>query len=218
MMKNKPMMMVALALPFVFFTGCAPVKPVVQVEPPSPKTVPVHTVVLAPDPDGRIGKAEIANAAGKALLEKPFEMTKVSQPSLPPLVPSPAPAEYVKATFDEALSVEPSAADKFILFFESGKLKLDDKSQKTLPEILETIKRRNPVAISVSGHADAAGSVQVNNKISLQRAELVGDLLLKNGVDSKIILVSSHGKGNLLVPTPEGVAEARNRRVEVVVR
>jgi outer membrane protein OmpA-like peptidoglycan-associated protein len=43
-------------------------------------------------------------------------------------------------------------------------------------------------------------------------------LLLKNGVDSKIILVSSHGKGNLLVPTPEGVAEARNRRVEVVVR
>lgn len=217
-MKKKPFLLPAMALSFFFFAGCAPTKQAVQVQLPAPKAVPVHVVVLTPDPDGRVGKAEIANLSGKVLLEKPFEMTKVSKPSLPPLLPSSASPEYVKATFAEALSVEPLAAEKYILFFETGKLKLDEKSQRSLPEILETIKQRNPVTISVSGHADATGSVQVNNHISLKRAELVRDLLLQNGVDPKKIRVSSHGKGKQLAPTPDGVAEPRNRRVEVVVR
>jgi outer membrane protein OmpA-like peptidoglycan-associated protein len=194
--------------------GCAPT----AVQAPVPKAPPIHTVVLAPDPDGHVGKAEVTNLSGKTLLEKPYEMTKVSNPSLPPLPPAPASPEYIAATFAAALAIEPLPSEKFILFFETGKLKLDEKSQNILPAILETIKRRNPVVISISGHADAAGATLVNDKIALQRAELVRKLLLEKGIDPQKIMVSSYGKGHPLVATPDGVAEARNRRVEVLVR
>ena len=42
--------------------------------------------------------------------------------------------------------------------------------------------------------------------------------LEKNGINQDYLEVTSHGEGNPLVPTPDGVDEPRNRRVEVVVR
>jgi outer membrane protein OmpA-like peptidoglycan-associated protein len=42
--------------------------------------------------------------------------------------------------------------------------------------------------------------------------------MVARGVDGKIIEVANHGKGNPLIPTPDGVAEPRNRRVEINIR
>ena len=54
---------------------------------------------------------------------------------------------------------------------------------------------------------------------ALERSGMfVRDLLVQIGVNSAMIEVSSHGKNNLLVPTPDQTPEPRNRRVEVTVR
>jgi len=84
--------------------------------------------------------------------------------------------------------------------------------------MLEAIKRRGAITIAVSGHTDTSGTAQINEKLAYDRADLVKELLLQNGVDPQRVTVSSHGKGNPLVPTPDGVAEPRNRRVEVIIR
>lgn len=177
-----------------------------------------QTVVLVPDPDGHVGKAEVATTAGTQLLEKPNDMTRVSGPSAPPAAVTTAPPDYVAVTFTDVLAIEPRPAEKFILFFQTGTTRLTEESQNAIATMVETIKRRGAITIAISGHADASGSAQINDKIAYERADLVQKLLVQSGVDPQRMTVSSYGKANPLVPTPDGVAEPRNRRVEVVIR
>jgi outer membrane protein OmpA-like peptidoglycan-associated protein len=43
-------------------------------------------------------------------------------------------------------------------------------------------------------------------------------MLIAQGVAPASIATVGRGKRELLIPTPDGVAEPRNRRVEIVVR
>jgi outer membrane protein OmpA-like peptidoglycan-associated protein len=47
---------------------------------------------------------------------------------------------------------------------------------------------------------------------------MVADFLIARGLAQSDLFVASHGEADLLVKTPRGVAEQRNRRVEVIVR
>ena len=38
------------------------------------------------------------------------------------------------------------------------------------------------------------------------------------GLDASLMVVTSHGEADLLVPTPDETPEPRNRRVEIAVR
>jgi len=46
----------------------------------------------------------------------------------------------------------------------------------------------------------------------------VAETLRSMGMDTTNMSVASHGDSDLLVQTPKGVAEPKNRRVEVIVR
>lgn len=176
-----------------------------------------HAVILVPDPDGHVGKAEVSTAGGTQLLEKTGDMTRVVDPSAPPSAVMTADANYIAVTFAEALAVEPLAPEKFILFFETGTTTLTPQSRADIAIIVAAIKRRGAISISISGHTDASGSSQLNDKLARERSAFVSALLQQNGISPDLLTVSSHGMGNPLVPTPAGVAEPRNRRVEVVV-
>ncbi len=177
-----------------------------------------QTVILVPDPDGRVGQAEVATAGGKQVLSKPSDMTRVAGGTAPPSAPTTADPGYIAATFGEALAVEPRPPEKYLLYFESGTTTLDAKSRTAIPDIAAAARRRGAISISISGHTDATGSASMNEKLALARAERVEALLLAQGVAPGLVSVSSHGKGNPAVPTPDGVPEPRNRRVEVVVQ
>jgi len=194
--------MAAASLAIYLFAGCAA----------------KHTVVLVPDPDGHTGKAVVTTEGGSQVLKKSNDLTRVSGSSAPPSPVTTADPGFIASTFADALAIEPLPSEKFTLFFETGKTEVTQESQRTFAAMLETIKRRGAITISVSGHTDASGSAQFNEKLAYDRADLVKDLLLQNGVDPEKVAVSSHGKGNPLVPTPDGVPEPRNRRVEVIIR
>jgi outer membrane protein OmpA-like peptidoglycan-associated protein len=176
-----------------------------------------QTVILVPDPDGRVGEAEVATAGGKQVLTKPSDMTRVGGAARPSAVTTADPG-YVAATFAETLAVEPAPAEKYVLYFEAGTTTLDPKSLAVIPDIAAAARRRGAISISVSGHTDATGADPVNEKLALSRAERVKALLVQQGVAAGPMSVSSHGKGNPAVPTRAGVPEPRNRRVEVVVQ
>lgn len=177
-----------------------------------------QAVVLVPDQDGQVGQAEVSTAAGKQLLTKPGDMTRVSKASAAPSAVTTADPAYIDQTFGEALAIEPSPPAKFTLYFETGTTALQAQSEAAIPEIVSSIKQREAIRIAISGHADATGSDEINDKLALARAEQVRDLLLQQGVSAELISVSSHGKGNPAVSTPDGVAEPLNRRVEVTVQ
>lgn len=194
--------LLGVSLLLLLATGCAP----------------RHTVILTPDPDGHLGQAEVLTDGGKQLLEKPFAMTTVSGRLSTPSPVTVAAPEFITYTFAEALAIEPPPAEKFILYFNFNTADLVPESRTTLANILATIKRRGATSIKISGHTDASGPTQLNENLATDRAQTVSDLLIRQGVDAKSLTVSSHGKGNQLVPTADGVFEPRNRRVEVIVR
>jgi outer membrane protein OmpA-like peptidoglycan-associated protein len=178
-----------------------------------------HTVViLMPDPDGHVGKAAVHTNGGTQLLDASHGMTTVSRRSSPPTAVTSASAAYLATTFAEVMAMEPAPAEKFMLFFHTGTTDLVSESEALLPTILATIKRRGAVSVSVSGHTDAAGPVQLNETLARNRALAIKKLLVQEGSDPERLIVTSHGKGNPLVPTADGVAEPRNRRVEIIVR
>lgn len=177
-----------------------------------------QSVVLVPDPAGHVGTAEVSTAAGRQVLQKAGDMTQISRPEAAPSAITTAQADFITATFGEVLAIEPAPARVFTLLFESGAAQLRPDALAQLDEIANTAKRQGTVRVSISGHSDATGSVQLNDALSRQRAEQVRGLLLERGVAARLVDVSSHGKGNPLVPTPDGVPEPRNRRVMVIVR
>ncbi len=177
-----------------------------------------HTVILLPDLDGHLGKAEVITTGGNQLLDKAQGMTTVSGPSSAPSPATVASTEFIAATFAEVMAIEPPPAEKLILYFRTNTTELIPKSRADIDSILSSIKRRGAISISISGYTDSTGSSKLNDDLAHDRAQVVCDLLTQQGVDAKLLNVSSHGKGNQLVPTADGVAEPRNRRVEVIVR
>jgi outer membrane protein OmpA-like peptidoglycan-associated protein len=72
--------------------------------------------------------------------------------------------------------------------------------------------------VTVIGHTDLVGSDQYNDALSTQRAQRVRDELVHAGMAGQHVEIASRGKREPLYRTPEGVAEPRNRRVEINVR
>lgn len=106
----------------------------------------------------------------------------------------------------------------YIMYFSQDSADLTAASKNLLLEALKAIALRSSTHVAVIGHTDSVGSVQYNDKLSTRRARAVVDAMVARGIDSKIIEVTSHGKDNPLIPTPDGVPEPRNRRVEINIR
>ena len=69
--------------------------------------------------------------------------------------------------------------------------------------------------VTIEGHADASGSESHNLRLSKERAESVGRLLVKFGVPSEHIQAEGFGRSRLKVQTTH--AERQNRRVQFFV-
>ena len=73
------------------------------------------------------------------------------------------------------------------------------------------------VKVRISGHSDQRGTDQFNAKVSLERAEMVGRYLIKNGVSESRVMSKGFGSQKLLVDGQDSRSHFLNRRVEFVV-
>lgn len=175
------------------------------------------SVILVPDQQGKVGKAEVSTEGGKQLLTQAGAMTRTAGPRQVPAAVTSADPAYIASTFAEALAVEPAAGEKFTLYFKTGSATLAADDQKIIDDIAAAVKRRAAISVRISGHTDSTGSAALDMALSLERVKQVQALLLEHGVPPERVSTSYHGKGNPAVPTPDGVAEPRNRRVVVIV-
>ena len=215
-----------ILLPFALaaiLTGCmSRTQAVPPPAPPPPAPAPVRApttqVVLLPDPDGRVGVLEVSNAEGKQTLDQAWQATESIGAGRAPGRPEILGEAQVRRMFREALEAEPVQPVSFILYFKTDSTKLSRESRGLLTQVLDAIHVRKSTDIVVSGHTDAVAPIDYNRLLSVRRAEAVADALVARGVDRESIQITSHGEGNPLVPTPDGVPEPRNRRVEITVR
>lgn len=176
-----------------------------------------QTVVLVPDPDGKVGKVEVTTAGGKRSLDKSSDMTRTTGASSAPAPVTTADATYLANTFKEALAIEPPPGDKFVVYYGTGSAVPSGDYQSVIADIAAAVKRRNALTIRISGHTDTTGTDDRDMALSIERVKNVQAMLQEKGIKVERINATYHGKGNPAVPTGDGVAEALNRRVVIIV-
>jgi OmpA-OmpF porin, OOP family len=134
-------------------------------------------------------------------------------PPPPPPTPAAAPAPVPPAAPAAAV---PGPRQLFIVFFDFDKSTITEAGQKVLDEAAVAFQANRPVRIEVTGYTDTVGTVQYNLGLSKRRADAVRDYLAKKGVPADRMDVAWKGKSDLRVPTPDGVREPQNRRVEII--
>lgn len=173
-------------------------------------------VVLLPDDSGKVGRLNVGNEGGETLLDSAYATAEARGRSKPER--GSTDAAQVRQEFGAVLDALPPAPVSYMLFFVSDSDDLTPQSRAMAPTILAEISRRPAAEVVVIGHTDTQGSDEYNDKLSLQRAQAVKQQLIKLGFDAAHIETAGRGKRELLVQTGDNVADAHNRRAEILVR
>ena len=176
---------------------------------------PQGLVVLLPDAQGKDTAVLVRQDGAELLLDKPYAAAMLSDKG--PLKSS-ATEQQVRSQFGAALDARPLPPQQFTLYFVEGKDEFTDESKRAFDSVFTEIARRPVPDVLVIGHTDRVGSDAFNDELSRQRAEVVRRALAARGVAAQNIVVVGRGEREPIVPTADGVAEARNRRVEILVR
>ena len=176
---------------------------------------PQGTVVLLPDPQGRDTAVRVKQDGGELLLDKPYAAAQLTDQGPRPASSS---AEHVQARFSAALAARPLPPAQFTLYFIEGKDEFTDESKRAFDSVFAEIAKRPVPDVLVIGHTDTVGTDAFNDVLSKQRGEVVRKALLQRGIQIENVVVVGRGEREPIVPTSDNVAEARNRRVEILVR
>jgi len=109
----------------------------------------------------------------------------------------------------------PPPASNFIVYFELDSSAIRPDSAQVLNEVLEAIGRMQGSKVFATGHADLSGSPMYNLGLSERRSIAVRDYLINGGLGASRIFIDWRGESDPRTPTPDGVREQENRRVEI---
>jgi OOP family OmpA-OmpF porin len=124
--------------------------------------------------------------------------------------PPPAPAAPVQAPRQIQRS--------YLVFFDFDKSDVTPEAQRVIQQAATNAKEGNVSRIQATGHADRAGPDRYNMALSIRRANAVKASLVRQGIPENQIVVIGKGETEPLVPTPDGVREPQNRRVEILLQ
>lgn len=102
------------------------------------------------------------------------------------------------------------------LLFKTASYDLPEKV-KELDLLAEFMQARPNVAIIVEGHTDSVGSHEVNDALSVERAESVREYLIKNGVSEYRIQTKGYGKRKPIADNSNDFGKRMNRRTEIII-
>lgn len=177
---------------------------------------PATRVTLLPQADGSASAVEVRTRDTAQLLNQPYQSADVSARGA--IQTGSTTADAVRQQYPQLLGLQPAAPERFVLEFEPGSSTLTADSQARLGDVLERARARSGGEIVVTGHTDRQGSVEANDRLSLERAQSIRALLIERGFKAELIEAVGRGEREPLVPTDDEVAEPRNRRAELLVR
>lgn len=102
--------------------------------------------------------------------------------------------------------------------FGSGATELSAEGEQRLTELVRELKEDNRnVYVEIQGHTDATGSEANNERLGLQRAEVVRRYLYSQGVALSRMATISYGEDMPIASNDTRDGRASNRRVAIVV-
>lgn len=124
----------------------------------------------------------------------------------PPAPPPPAPPA----------PPPPPTHQVYLVFFDWDKYNITPEGQQIIQLAANQYHSGGHVTLQVTGYTDTSGSAGYNQRLSERRANAVAAALERLGVPRSDMVVAGRGMNDLRVPTPPGVREPQNRRVEIV--
>ncbi len=114
--------------------------------------------------------------------------------------------DAIKVTFDSGI------------LFATNKSDLTSTSKAVLDKFAISLLQNSDTDVTIFGHTDSTGSLDINQRLSLQRAQSVQNYLQTKGIDAKRI-IKVEGKAYTEPVASNDTAEGRaaNRRVEVFI-
>jgi outer membrane protein OmpA-like peptidoglycan-associated protein len=117
----------------------------------------------------------------------------------------------------EAPPPPPEVPNSYLVFFAFDSHALTPETTGVVDTAANNALQVGPTRIEVTGHTDRAGPESYNMILSQRRAEAVMTRLVAQGVPRDAIAVFAKGEDEPLIPTGDGVSEAQNRRVEIIL-
>jgi outer membrane protein OmpA-like peptidoglycan-associated protein len=206
-MKNKGVKAAIAAAIGILLFGCA--------EPPKKGPTYSERIILLPNKDGRTSAVIVKRASGDQEISTPYEAVelkggKEQRTELD--------QGEVEQRYGTVLQAQPARPFTYTLYFTTATTELTTQSRQSLNEVREKIKGFPAAQVTVIGHTDRVGSVESNDALSLKRAAAIRDLLVQIGIPRQAIEIVGRGEREPVVQTADGVAEERNRRVEIKLR
>jgi outer membrane protein OmpA-like peptidoglycan-associated protein len=121
------------------------------------------------------------------------------------------------AILAQSVRPPPATFDPFVLFFDYASAEVGARHTDLIANIHKAFEASEAKRVEIVGHADRKGSSSFNLALSRRRAEAIKAALVRQGVAAEAITVDAVGEDRPLVPTSNGVAEAQNRYVTVMI-
>jgi outer membrane protein OmpA-like peptidoglycan-associated protein len=139
---------------------------------------------------------------------------------------TPAAAQSTPAVSAAAQPAEPAPAAQpaagapapLVLYFDVGSSTIRSEDRAVLDAASHAYNEGKPIVMILTGSSDRTGSSEANLTLSERRAGAVLKGLRDRGIPADRFQVLAKGETDPPVPTNQGVAELRNRRVEITWR
>lgn len=103
------------------------------------------------------------------------------------------------------------------VMFKKNSFEISESYKRDVVKFKEVIDRFPGTRLQIAGHTDDTGTDDINNKLSLKRAQAVYDLMIKTGVDASRMTVVGYGETRPRYPNDSEVNRLKNRRVEIII-
>ena len=103
------------------------------------------------------------------------------------------------------------------LMFKKNSFEISEAYKRDVVKFKDVIEKFPGTRITVSGHTDDTGTDEINNKLSLKRAQALYDLMIKTGVPANRMTVVGYGESRPRFPNDSEANRLKNRRVEIAI-
>jgi outer membrane protein OmpA-like peptidoglycan-associated protein len=121
---------------------------------------------------------------------------------------------------DSLMKIKASMPKKFVIYFEFDKTKFkpDQTTAGNIIPFKTWLEKYPGSTLLVTGYTDLVGTVDYNYTLALRRAQVVGNYLEAQGVNTGRMVIASKGKAEPAADYLTAEGRAKNRRTEILIK